>query len=194
MTPLSSIDRVDRSHTDSVASRTILHLGAGKKYSADAVNVDLVAATGPDIVHNLDVAPWPLPAGQFREVWAYDVLEHLTDIVRVMEEIHRVCADGALVKITVPHYSCANAFTDPTHRHYFSINSFNYFTGDNEFDFYTDRKFRKQTARIIFYPTLANKVIHRLANRWPTAYERKWAWTFPAWYLYFELIVVKGSV
>jgi hypothetical protein len=110
-----------------------------------------------------------------------------------MEEIHRVAADGAVVKITVPHFSCANAFTDPTHRHYFTAASFNYFTGDNEFDFYTDRRFRKQAARIVFAPTLVNKLIHRLASRWPAEYERRWAWMFPAWYLYFELVVVKGA-
>lgn len=177
-----------------IPTRTILHLGAGKKYHPEAVSVDLVASTNPDVVHNLDVTPWPLPDGHFREVWAYDVIEHLADVVKVMEEIHRVCADGAVVKITVPHYSCANAFTDPTHRHYFSVASFNYFTGDNEFGFYTNCRFRKQVAKIIFHPTLTNKVIHRLANRWPARYERRWAWMFPAWYLYFELVVVKGGV
>ena len=109
-----------------------------------------------------------------------------------MEEIHRVCEDGAAVTITVPHYSCANAFTDPTHLHYFSVASFNYFTGDNEFDFYTERRFKKKSAQIVFYPTWTNKLIHRLANRNPTAYERRWAWIFPAWFLHFELIVVKG--
>ncbi len=173
--------------------KKVLHLGAGRKYHPDAVNVDLVAATKPDVVHNLDVAPWPLPNDHFKEVWAYDVIEHLTDVVCAMEEIHRVCENGAVVKITVPHFSCANAFTDPTHKHYFSVASFNYFTGDHEFGFYTDRRFRKRTAQMVFYPTLTNKLVRRLANRWPVGYERAWAWTFPAWFLYFELEVVKGG-
>ena len=120
--------------------RTILHLGSGRKYDPNAVNVDLTRATSPDLVHDLDARPWPLPQDHFEEVWAYDVIEHLDDVVATMEEIHRVSRDGAVVKITVPHFSCANAFTDPTHRHYFSAASFNYFTGDNEFDFYTDRR------------------------------------------------------
>ena len=176
-----------------VADRRVLHLGAGEKYRPDAVNVDLVAATGPDLVHDLDVHPWPLPDGHFREVLAYDVVEHLDDVVRAMEEIHRVCADGAVVKITVPHYSCANAFTDPTHRHYFSVRSFDYFTGANEFGFYTDRKFRAKSALIVFHQTLLNKLVRRLANRYAATYERRWAWIFPAWFLYFELVVVKGE-
>ncbi len=176
-----------------LAGRTVLHLGAGKKYRPDAVNVDLVAATKPDVVHDLDSAPWPLPDGHFREVLAFDVVEHLADVVRAMEEVHRVCAPGAVVKITVPHYSCANAFTDPTHRHYFSAASFNYFTGDNEFDFYTPCRFRRRAATIVFHPTLLNKVVRRLAARWPAAYERRWAWVFPAWFLYFELEVLKEA-
>jgi SAM-dependent methyltransferase len=175
------------------AERRVLQLGSGRKYHADAVNVDLVAATKPDIIHNLDITPWPLPSGHFREIWAFDVIEHLDDVVRAMEEIHRVAAPDAVVKITVPHYSCANAFTDITHRHYFSAASFNYFTGDNEFDFYTESRFRKQAANIVFAPSLVNKVVHRLANRYTAAYERRWAWLFPAWFLYVELVVVKGG-
>ncbi len=177
--------------TPSLLNRTILHLGSGRKYDPNAVNVDIVSSTNPDLVQNLDLFPWPLPDDQFEEVRAYDVVEHLDQIVCVMEEIHRVCRDGARVKITVPHFSCANAFTDITHRHYFSVNSFNYFTGDNEFGFYTDKHFRKISAEIIFQPTLVNKFVHRFASRYPSAYEQRWAWIFPAWFLSFELAVVK---
>ena len=174
-------------------NRTILHLGAGEKYDANCVNVDLVASTKPDIVHNLDVFPWPLPDNHFEAVWAYDVLEHLDNLILVMEEIHRVCRPDAKITITLPHFSSANAYTDITHRHYFSVNSFNYFTGDNEFGFYTDKRFRKLSAEIIFYPSITNKFVHRYAKRWPTAYEQRWAWIFPAWFLSFQLQVIKPN-
>ncbi|MGC3970932.1 MAG: hypothetical protein QM775_27440 [Pirellulales bacterium] len=169
----------------------VLHLGSGKKHQSDAYNVDLVASTNPDLVHDLDVLPWPMPDDHFREVRAYDVIEHLDDVVATMNEIHRVCRHGAVVKITVPHFSCANAFTDITHRHYFSAASFDYFTRDSAFDFYTDKFFRKSAAEIVFQPTLVNKVVSRLARKSPREYERRWAWMFPAWFLYFELTVVK---
>jgi len=174
-----------------VGGREVLQLGSGRKYDPVAVNVDVIATTNPDIVHNLDVRPWPLPNDHFTEVRAYDVIEHLDNVVAAMEEIHRVCRGGAVVKITVPHYSCCNAFTDITHRHYFSVRSFDYFTGNNEFGFYTDHRFSKARAEIIFLPSLLNKVVWRLASRFPSQYERRWAWMFPAWYLYFELIVIK---
>ena len=165
-----------------------LRLGSGRKSRSDAVNLDIVAATNPDIVHDLNVLPWPLPDNWFDEVEAYDVIEHLNDIVATMNEIHRICRHGAVLKVTVPHFSCANAFTDPTHRHYFSRFSFDYFTGAHEFSFYTERRFECRRANIVFKPTLINKVIHRLAARWPSEYERRWAWIYPAWFLYFELV------
>jgi SAM-dependent methyltransferase len=174
-----------------LAERRVLHLGAGRKYDPAAVNVDLVAGTGADVVHDLDVTPWPFPDDRFDEVRANDVLEHLDDLVAVMEEIHRVCRPGAVVQVTVPHFSCANAFTDPTHRHYFGRFSFAYFTGEHEFDFYSAARFRTRQAKIVFHPSLLNKLVWRLANRYPAAYERRWAWVFPAWFLYFELEVRK---
>lgn len=175
----------------SLDGREILHLGSGEKYDPLAVNVDLVAATRPDIVHDLDVRPWPLPDNRFSEVRAYDVIEHLDDVVATMEEIHRVCGNGAVVKITVPHFSCCNAFTDITHRHYFSSRSFDYFTGDNEFGFYSECRFRKARADIIFSRSQLNRLVRRVARRYAAAYESRWAWMFPAWFLYFELIVIK---
>jgi hypothetical protein len=36
-----------------------------------------------------------------------------------------------------------------------------------------------------------NKIIHRLAKRWPARYERGWAWIFPAWFMWYELEVIK---
>lgn len=171
----------------------ILHLGSGLKRMAGAVNVDLVAATNPDVVHDLDTRPWPFADDEFDEVIACDVIEHLDDVVATMEEIHRVAADGAVLKVTVPHFSSANAFTDITHRHSFAWSSFHYFTGENEFPFYTAARFRRRVGNIIFASTLLNRVVWRVANRWPAGYERRWAWIFPAWFLYFELEVVKGS-
>ncbi len=108
-----------------------------------------------------------------------------------MEEIHRVSSPGAVLKLTVPHFSCANAFTDITHRHCFGWFSFHYFTGENEFPFYTPSRFKRRVSHMIFTPSVSNRLAWRLANRWPAAYEHRWAWIFPAWFLYFELEVVK---
>jgi predicted SAM-dependent methyltransferase len=171
--------------------RKVLNLGCGQKRLDGAVNLDRVATVNPDVVHDLDKFPWPFEESQFSEVVANDVIEHCSNIVATMEEIHRVCRNGAVVRITTPHFSSANSFTDPTHRYHFSYFSFHYFTGERDFDFYSEHRFCHRKAQIIFHPTLVNKLIWRLANRYPQAYEQRWAWMFPAWFLNFELEVLK---
>jgi predicted SAM-dependent methyltransferase len=179
------------STTATTASR-ILNLGCGLKHVPGAVNLDITSATNPDVVHDLNVRPWPFANNSFDEIRANDVVEHLDDLLATMEEIHRVCSPGAVVRITVPHYTASNAFTDPTHRHYFSVFSFHYFTGENQFPFYTSVRFKRRVVEIVFHPTLVNKIVWRLARRWPEAYERRWGWMFPAWFLYVELQVEKA--
>ena len=97
----------------------VLNLGCGRKRIENAINVDRTGETEPDVVHDLNETPWPFPDSSFQSVNVYDVIEHFENVVQIMEEIHRVSRSGARVHITVPHFSCANAFTDPTHRHYF---------------------------------------------------------------------------
>lgn len=170
----------------------ILNLGCGKNSAgADEFRVDKNPAGQPDLVHDLNVFPWPIESGAFDEVVCNDVIEHVQDIVRTMEEIHRVAKPGAVVKIRTPHYSCANSYTDPTHCHHLGFFSFDYFTDENQFGFYSLSRFKKKKCFIHFYPALHNKLILHLANKWPAAYEKYWAWIFPAWFMGFDLEVVK---
>jgi hypothetical protein len=169
----------------------VLNLGSGRRRIAGAVNIDISDQVGADVVHDLTALPWPLPSDRFREVHAQDVIEHLSDTVRVMEEIHRICRNGAQVHITVPHFSSANAYTDPTHCRLFSYFSFDYFDADHALGFYSAARFKRRRAQIVFCPTLANKLVLRAANRWPLAYEQRWAWIFPAWFLSIDLEVIK---
>jgi SAM-dependent methyltransferase len=174
-------------------ARTRLHLGSGLRYDPEAVNVDVVAAGKPDLLHDLNRRPWPLPDDRFESVVMWDVLEHLDDTLGVLEEVHRVCRPGAWVHIIVPHFSSNGAFTDPTHRRYFSALTFDYFTEGHPQSFYTARRFRVERRRIVFRPTLLNKLVWRLANRFPQAYENAWAWMFPAWFISVEMTVVKPA-
>lgn len=169
-----------------------LYLGAGKEErEAGAVTIDIRDAVQPDIVHDLNKFPWPLEDGIFNEIICHDVLEHLDDLVKVMEEIHRVSLPGAVIRIQMPHYSSHNSFTDPTHKLHLGLFSFDYFTGQNQWDFYTKVRFKKLKAELWFYPSLINKIIWRIAKKAPLYYEKKLAWIFPAWFMSIDLVVVK---
>ena len=72
----------------------ILHLGCGKKKYPGSFGVDFGQATAADLVWDLDQTPWPLPADTFGKVYMVSILEHVEDVVAVMEEVWRVCRDG----------------------------------------------------------------------------------------------------
>ena len=180
-----------------ISPQARLNIGCGRRIVAGAVNLDVSEGLGADIVHDLNCLPWPFADDTFDEVHAYDVLEHLQDVPRTLEEIHRVCRHGASVHMTVPHFSCANAFTDVTHCHWFGSRSFDPFIdsrGDtHELAHYARARFRCSSTQIHFHPSLVNKLIWRCANRWPHAYEHRWAWMFPAWFMSIRLEVVKHA-
>ena len=127
----------------------------------------------------------------FDAVVMMDVIEHLENIVHVMEEIYRVGKGGGEVHITTPHYSCSNSYTDPTHKHHLGFFSFDYFTGENQWGFYSKIRFRKKRSFLLFHPNPGNKIIWRIANRWPKFYEEHLAWIFPAWAMSFDLEILK---
>lgn len=187
---LAPLPRFSRGVPWTLPQKTRLNLGCGRKYDNDAVNLDIPTSdVRADVWHDLNLRPWPFESDTFEEVTAHDVIEHLRDVIPTMEEIHRICRAGAVVRITLPHFSCANAYTDPTHVHYFSLFSFDYVTGERAF--YTAARFRMRRRELIFKPTFLNHFIWRIAKRSPAEYERRWAWMFPAWFLSFELEVVK---
>jgi len=178
---------------EKVASR-VLNLGCGRKRVEGAINIDVSTETKPDVVHDLNARPWPLPNNHFDEVIANDVVEHLDDVLGTLEEIFRVCREDAVIRITVPHFSSANAYSDPTHRHLFGYFTLDCLLEEDERSFYTYARFRYRHRQIIFRPTLVNKIIWRLANQYPERYEHRWAWIFPAWFVAIELEVRKAEI
>jgi SAM-dependent methyltransferase len=172
-------------------ARTKLNLGCGKKHFLDHVNLDVVPAVNPDVVHDLDQYPYPFPASRFDEIAVYDVIEHIGDVPSFMREIWRIGRPGARVIITTPHFSSANSYTDPTHRRHLGYFSLDYFTAGHPLNFYGSDGFTVEHRAIIFAPTLVNKVVHRLANRWPKTYEQFWTWMFPGWFLQYQMLVSK---
>lgn len=176
-----------------------LNLGCGKNHSIpDAVTVDINPQIGADVIHDINISPWPFIDNTFEEIYCYDALEHLDNIVHVMEEIHRISKPGAKVFITTPHFSSRNAFTDPTHIHYFGIHSFDYFSINcnnnySKWNFYSSAEFKIIKVEVHFEPNLINKLIWRIAHRYPDLWERRLAWMFPAWFMSVGLLVIKGD-
>jgi predicted SAM-dependent methyltransferase len=125
-----------------------LNFGSGKDFREGFTTMDLVDMPGIDIVHNANVFPYPIKTEFFDYIEARDILEHLDDVVKVMEELHRILKTGGELFIRVPDGRIPEAiWADPTHKRGFVPVSFDYFCPETEsfrrYGFYTKAKFKK---------------------------------------------------
>lgn len=90
------------------------------------LNIDILPIRGVDIVADLNNGI-PLEDNSVDEIMALSILEHLNDTRFIMEEMYRVCVNNAKITITVPYLKSTAAFKDPTHKSFFSEETFKYF-------------------------------------------------------------------
>ncbi|MFC1722468.1 methyltransferase domain-containing protein [Patescibacteria group bacterium] len=178
--------------------RVVLNIGCGKTRIPDSIGVDIVKIDDyVDIVHDLNETPYPFENNYADEIHLYHVLEHLTDPINKLEEMHRILKPGGKLHIRVPHFSSMGAFTDITHVRPFGYWSFDCFSKDSYHHFYTKKNYKilnKQIKYFGMYPNtgLYEKYIHKnscpivikpfvllinsLINLSPVFFERIWCY------------------
>jgi len=127
----------------------ILDVGCGINKLPGAVGIDRNPRSKADVVCDLDRFPYPFADCSFDAVSAVHVIEHLSDVVRTMEEFHRLLRPGGRVRIVTPHYTDFSSFCDPTHRWHLNSFSLRYF-GENHggFGYYSQARFRELCVRV----------------------------------------------
>jgi SAM-dependent methyltransferase len=151
---------------------TKLNLGCGRDIRTGFVNLDSVELRGVDCVHDLNSFPYPFQDNTFEEVVAINILEHLDDTVKVMEEIWRICRHNAKLILRVPFWNSIDSITDPTHKKLFNQHSFEFFDpttkrGKNRI-YYSKARFKiRKTHYFIFlfrFLKIKNKPFRSLLN------------------------------
>ena len=71
----------------------------------------------------------PFADGGVDRVYAVHVLEHVIDLVPVMNELHRILADDGVLHVLSPHWRSISAVADPTHVKYLDVQTFKWFCG-----------------------------------------------------------------
>lgn len=103
-----------------------IDLGSGPRKLPGVFGFDLYLREGVDVVCDLE-RDLPIKADAVDVMLCSHVMEHIRNFVPLMEEIYRVCRDGAEVRISVPYYTSKGAFRDPTHVRYFTEDTFQHF-------------------------------------------------------------------
>jgi SAM-dependent methyltransferase len=163
-----------------------LDVGCGIRKYPGSIGIDVNPASAADVICDLDRFPYPFADRTFDRLRAIHVIEHLTDVIRSMEEFHRLVKPGGRVRIETPHYTDFSSFCDPTHKHHLNSFSFRYF-GENHggFGYYTDAKFREISVRVKLLSFWRWLGFEFLVNRFPR-FRRMWE--------YYLCYVIRGKV
>jgi SAM-dependent methyltransferase len=163
-----------------------LDVGCGLNKSPGAIGIDRNPASRADLLCDLDRPPYPFADGSFDRIRAIHVIEHVSDVIRTMEEFDRLLRAGGRVRIVTPHYTDFSSFCDPTHRWHLNSFSFRYFGQDHGgFGYYSPVRFREISCRLRLLALWRWMGFEFLVNR-SVRFRRFWE--------YYLCFVVRGKV
>ncbi|MEK6925734.1 MAG: class I SAM-dependent methyltransferase [Nanoarchaeota archaeon] len=173
----------------------ILDIGCGNHKIKGAIGLDSSKIEGVDVVHDLNKFPYPFKNNTFDLIHASHVLEHLeTPLDKILNELCRICKPKGRIRVIVPHALSVTAFSDPTHKKFFTWHTFDYF-GSNEQSYYTKTRVRIVKRKFIYMTgRRSSKILEpfaSLVSKFPHVYSHFFAFLFPVSTLHFELEPVK---
>jgi predicted SAM-dependent methyltransferase len=175
-----------------------LDIGCGASKKEGFIGIDILPLKGVDIVHDLNLLPYPFEDNTVDEIWMDQVLEHLLNPLEVVNELYRISKNGTRITIGVPYFRSFYATIDPTHRNFFGTNWFNYFDPNHMLcQKYQYSKSRFKVNKIEFEREFKNNIGYfrkrfiKLAENHPWFYEEKLSHLIPIHSLTFYLTVMK---
>lgn len=106
-----------------------IELGCGpNKRHADAIGIDALDYPCVDVVGDVYEVLAQLPTGSVGKVYSYHFIEHVESVSRLLEELSRVVKAGGEIEFIAPHFSNPHFYSDPTHRNFFGLYTFSYFS------------------------------------------------------------------
>jgi SAM-dependent methyltransferase len=127
----------------------ILDVGCGINKYPGSIGLDRNPNTLADVVADLDHFPFPFRDNSFRELRAIHVIEHVADVIKTLEEFHRLLVPGGRAVIVTPHYTDFSSFCDPTHRWHLNSFSLRYFSPDNAgYGYYSNARFSEISTHV----------------------------------------------
>jgi len=167
-----------------------LNLGCENEYKEGWFNLDFDKRVKADAYHDLNKFPWPFKDNEFDEILVANVLEHLSDVSKVMMELYRISKDKGILYISAPHFSNPFRWTELEHKSCFSHITFGEWHCNKElFPYFEVIKKKISFTRCNF--AFMNKVLNPLINLKPLIYERLFSGIIPASIIVYILRVRK---
>ena len=151
-----------------------LDVGCGINKLPGSIGIDRNPASRADVVCELDQFPYPFRDSSFDKLQAIHVIEHVGDVMKTMEEFHRLVRAGGELLIVTPHYTDFSSFCDPTHRWHLNSFSLRYFGEDNAgYGYYSKLRFEEISVHVKLLALWRWLGFQFLVNTFPR-YRRFW--------------------
>lgn len=136
-----------------------IELGCGpNKKNKNSIGIDILDYESVDIVGDIFEVLKKIPNNSVKTIFTSHFLEHISDIDNLIKEMHRVLSYDGVIHIVVPHFSNPFYYSDLTHKVFFGLYSFAYYSEHNfkrTVPNYQNLKlFKQESTRLIFksYP------------------------------------------
>lgn len=130
-----------------------LNLGCGDSRLEGMIGVDILIRKGTEVVCDLE-SPLPFASQAVDFVYAKSILEHIEHFELLVSELHRVLSSSGELYIYVPHWRNPSYYSDYSHKRFFGLYTFDYFSSP------IDQLFRSvPTYSIVRFQTLEVKLL-----------------------------------
>lgn len=158
-------------HLTEGKSRIVIDLGCGPYKRSGSIGIDSLPLKNVDIVTNLEEGLHFIPDNYIDEVYSSHFLEHIHNIDKLLQDIHRILKPTGVHKAIVPHFSNPYYYSDFTHAIFFGLYSFDYYGTEATKlkrtvpNFYNTLKFNIIKRKLIFKSQfIIRQFIKRLPN------------------------------
>jgi len=184
-----------------------LELGVGsRKRVREAIGIDMLDTDSVDIVGDALEVLLSIRESSVDGIYSWHFLEHVPNVKNLLSEMARVLKPGGEIKIVVPHFSNPHFYSDPTHKTYFGLYTFCYYSKSMIFKRETpdyslvnglvleDIDLVFKAVRPFYFRRVFKKTIGWLFNS--THYLQEWyeenlCWIFPCYEISYKLTVKK---
>ena len=164
----------------------ILDLGCGPHAKKEgSIGLDKRPAPHVDVVHDLNIYPYPFQENEFDWIEMSHIIEHVEKPLHLMNEVHRISKPNATIRIITPHYTSQLSYGDFEHFHHFGYITFLTLQNTGLFSILKHKLYFTDLYRVIGIALLANW----LPRRW----EKYLGFIFPALYVEVFLTVLKDK-
>lgn len=112
-----------------------IELGCGnRKRNKGAIGIDVLDYPAVDIVGDVYEVLGAFPDMSVDRVQSHHFIEHVADVPGLLAELSRIVKPNGIVEFIAPHFSNPYFYSDPTHRSFFGLYTFCYYSSGSSFN------------------------------------------------------------